>query len=149
MAHEYHRQRRVEFSDTDTAGIAHFSSFFRYMEETEHEFLRSLGLSVHPEPIDGKRYGFPRLASRCEFSKPVRFEDVVDIWLRVARRGKSSITYQFVLRSDGEQVAIGETSVVCCELEGEGKIARADIPETFSEIESAPYELLKFRETKT
>src|SRR5213078_989612 len=38
--------RRVEFADTDMAGIVHFANFFRYMESAEHEFLRSHGLSV-------------------------------------------------------------------------------------------------------
>jgi YbgC/YbaW family acyl-CoA thioester hydrolase len=37
---------RVEFTDTDMAGIVHFSSFFRYMEVTEHAFFRSLGFSI-------------------------------------------------------------------------------------------------------
>ncbi|MEL7264077.1 MAG: hypothetical protein AAFP69_04590, partial [Planctomycetota bacterium] len=39
-------QRRVEFRDTDAAGIVHFSAFFPFMETAEHAFLRSLGLSV-------------------------------------------------------------------------------------------------------
>ena len=38
--------RRVEFCDTDMAGIVHYSNFFRYMEVAEHEFFRSLGFSV-------------------------------------------------------------------------------------------------------
>jgi hypothetical protein len=35
--------RRVEFSDTDAAGIAHFVAFFRWMEQAEHDLLRSVG----------------------------------------------------------------------------------------------------------
>ena len=35
--------RRVEFSDTDMAGIVHFANFYRYMEQAEHDFFRSLG----------------------------------------------------------------------------------------------------------
>ena len=38
--------RRVEFGDTDMAGIMHFANFFRFMEAAETDFLRSLGLSV-------------------------------------------------------------------------------------------------------
>ena len=40
MACEHRLQRRVEFSETDAAGIVHFSNFFRYMEGAEHAFLR-------------------------------------------------------------------------------------------------------------
>ncbi len=38
--------RRVEFGDTDMAGIMHFANFFRFMESAEIDFLQSLGLSV-------------------------------------------------------------------------------------------------------
>ena len=47
MAYEYKMTRRIEFAETDMAGIVHFSNFFRMMEATEHAFFRSLGLSIH------------------------------------------------------------------------------------------------------
>ena len=46
MPTEFSIPRRVQFSETDMAGIAHFSNFFRMMEEVEHAFFRSVGLSV-------------------------------------------------------------------------------------------------------
>ncbi len=52
--------RRVEFRDTDMAGIMHFSAFFTTLESVEHEFLRSLGLSVVME----RRFRAARLAAR-------------------------------------------------------------------------------------
>ena len=45
MASDFTYFRRVEFSDTDTAGLIHFSAMLKYMEEAEHAFYRSLGLS--------------------------------------------------------------------------------------------------------
>ena len=47
VAYEFKIVREVEFSDTDMAGIMHFSNFFRFMEAAEHAFFRSLGLSIH------------------------------------------------------------------------------------------------------
>ena len=58
--------RRVEFSDTDAAGIAHFTAFFRFMEQAEHELLRSVGLSVFM-PVDGEEITWPRVSSKCDF----------------------------------------------------------------------------------
>ena len=49
MTTEFSISRRVEFSETDLAGIMHFTNFYRWMEICEHEFLRSLGLSVDME----------------------------------------------------------------------------------------------------
>ena len=43
MAYEFKATRQVEFSETDMAGIMHFSNFFRFMETAEHGFYRSLG----------------------------------------------------------------------------------------------------------
>jgi acyl-CoA thioesterase FadM len=45
--------RRVQFAETDMAGIVHFSNYFRWMEEVEHAFFRSVG----PERRDGARGG--------------------------------------------------------------------------------------------
>jgi hypothetical protein len=44
--HEFRATRRVEFNETDLAGIVHFSNFFRYMETVEGAFYRSFGQSV-------------------------------------------------------------------------------------------------------
>ena len=49
MPAPFRTTRRVEFADTDMAGIVHFANFFRYMEAAEVEFLRARGLSVKLE----------------------------------------------------------------------------------------------------
>ena len=72
MAWQFIFKKRVEFCETDMAGIVHFSNFFRYMEMAEHAFIRSLGYSVHTE-IDGCRYGWPRVRAECDYRQPIRF----------------------------------------------------------------------------
>src|SRR5215203_509073 len=86
MTNSYQTTRRVEFRHTDAAGIAHFSVFFNYMEEVEHEFLRTVGLSVVLNTDEGP-ITWPRVAVRCDYQNAVRFEDVVDIELHVSRLG--------------------------------------------------------------
>src|SRR5262249_28636825 len=56
---EFQVRRRVQFYETDVAGIVHFSWFFRYMEEAEHAMWREAGLSIHPP---GGEIGWPRIA---------------------------------------------------------------------------------------
>ena len=112
----FRSQRRVEFRDTDAAGIAHFSTFFNYMEEVEHEFLRSLGLSVVMHDDQGV-VSWPRVSAQCDYQGAVRFEDVVDVELSVARVGEKSVTYHFVFRHDGRQVAEGRLTAVCCRMD--------------------------------
>lgn len=113
MAYEYRTSRRIEFADTDMAGIVHFSRFYVFMEQAEHEFLRSLGFSVHME-IDGDLISWPRLRASCEFAAPVRFEDEVEIRLFVRRKGSKSVTYGCEFFKDGVAVANGELTAACC-----------------------------------
>jgi YbgC/YbaW family acyl-CoA thioester hydrolase len=131
MAFEFIQQRRVEFAETDMAGIVHFANFFRWMESAEHAFLRSLGYSVHTSR-DGRATGWPRLKVRCDYSKPLRFEEDVDVVLSVAEVRTRSVRYAFVIRrsSDGEVAARGETVAVHAQLDpAGGRLQAAAIPE--------------------
>ena len=97
--------RRVEFGDTDMAGIVHFANFFRFMESAETAFLRSLGLSVSWRD-DAKKLGFPRVAASCDFLAPARFEDELTIAVSVERVGTKSVTYRHDFSNQrGEAVA--------------------------------------------
>jgi acyl-CoA thioester hydrolase len=113
MSDSYRTTRRVEFRDTDAAGIVHFSAFFFYMESVEHEFLRQLGLSVLSKD-ETSPISWPRVSASCDFKSAVRFEDVLDISLRVARLGEKSVTYEFEFSCAGRHVATGKTVAVCC-----------------------------------
>ena len=113
MAELFRTTRRVEFRDTDAAGIAQFSAFFFYMESVEHEFLRSLGLSVLATD-DAGPVSWPRVSVSCEYQSAARFEELLDVELRIARLGAKSVTYEFAFGRDGHPVATGKTVAVCC-----------------------------------
>jgi len=87
-------RRRVEFRDTDAAGIMHFSMFFVYMEQAEHELLRSLGLSVLEHDASGA-ISWPRVAVACDYRQPLRFEDEFEIEVSISRMGEKSVTSAF------------------------------------------------------
>lgn len=107
----------VQFSETDMAGIVHFANYFRWMEEVEHAFFRSLGMSVSMQH-DGMHVGWPRVAAGCEYFGPVRFEDEVELSLRVTRVGEKSFNYEVDFLLAGRRVALGKITSVCCSLEG-------------------------------
>jgi YbgC/YbaW family acyl-CoA thioester hydrolase len=118
MATPFRTSRRVEFVDTDMAGIVHFSNFFRYMEAAEVDFLRSLGLSVSMRTPEGTWLGFPRVSASCEFIRPARFLDVIDILVQVESVGQKSVTYRFEVEKDGAALARGQITAVCCRTVG-------------------------------
>ena len=113
MSSPFQITRRVEFGDTDMAGIMHFSAYFRYMEAAEHELLRNLGFSVYSE-VDHDVVSFPRVAASCEFHSPARCEDVLEIDVFVRRVGNKSVTYGFEFSQHGRDVASGQMTSVCC-----------------------------------
>lgn len=146
MPYEFKITRRVEFSETDMAGIVHFSNFFRFMEYAEHAFFRSLGYSIHGEN-EGITIGWPRVSAECEYFQPLYFEDDVQIHLLVADIRTRSIRYEFVFRRAGEpqEIARGRITAVCATKdEGTGKLASVAIPEGIREkISVAPSEMLR------
>jgi YbgC/YbaW family acyl-CoA thioester hydrolase len=83
--------RRVEFVETDAAGIVHFSAFFVYMEQAEHQLLRHLGLGVFLRDDEGE-ISWPRVSATCDYRGPARFEDEIQIEVTVERVGEKSET---------------------------------------------------------
>ncbi len=120
--------RRVEFSDTDLAGIVHFSRFFIYMESVEHEFLRSLGTSVVTE-YEGDRIGWPRMSASCDYKAPAFFEDELTVNLRIIRKGSKSLNYAYTFTREDALIAEGEIGVACCVCNPGEKMRAIEIPE--------------------
>jgi YbgC/YbaW family acyl-CoA thioester hydrolase len=119
--------RRVEFADTDMAGIMHFANFFRFMEAAETEFLRTLGLSVSMN-WEGQGIGFPRVSASCDYLKPAHFEDVLEVTVRLARLGRKSVTYAFEFFKDGDVIARGQISSVFCRIGTGHKVESLEMP---------------------
>jgi YbgC/YbaW family acyl-CoA thioester hydrolase len=145
MPYEFKLIRRVEFADTDMAGIVHFSNFFRMMEATEHAFFRSLGFTIHGHE-DGATTGWPRVSAACDYSRPLRFEEEVEIHLLVAEVRSRSIRYQFIFRQPGSgaEIARGSIAAVCATVEkATGKLVPVSIPDAIrARITPAPAEML-------
>jgi acyl-CoA thioester hydrolase len=123
-------QRRIEFGDTDMAGIVHFANFFRFMESAECEFLRSRGLSVKLD-WEGQTIGFPRVAASCDYVAPARFEEVLDVAVSIDRIGAKSVTYAFEFTRAGKRIAVGKVTSVCCRVGAVEDIKGIEIPASY------------------
>ncbi|MFQ5500982.1 MAG: acyl-CoA thioesterase [Phycisphaerae bacterium] len=115
MPREYTTTRRVQFAETDMAGVMHFANYFRWMEEIEHEFFRSLGTSIMSTHED-KPIGWPRVRASCEYFGPVRFEDVVDVQMTITDLTEKSMTYEALFSCNGKRTARGRIKAVCCQM---------------------------------
>ena len=146
MGYEFTIIRRVEFSDTDMAGIMHYSNFFRFMETAEHAFFRSLGFSIMTSNVDPP-VGWPRVHAECDYKAPLRFEDEVEVRLLVSEKRSKALSYLFIFtKLNGAapmEVARGALTVVCVRHDGREMTACAIPKAVADKIEVAPAELLQ------
>ena len=160
MAYEYHYQRLVHWQDTDLAGIIHYANYFRYMDEAETEFYRSVGLH---KLTDSRQEGVmcPRVSAACDFIKPVTFGDELDVHTWISKKGRSSIVFECSFKLGEEdcslqapadsagsdrghrartQVARGRVTAVFVSKGPDGKMKPVAMPERFDRLfEVAPF----------
>ena len=114
MSDYFEWSRLVEFYETDLAGIAHFSNYYRWMESAEHAFLRERGIALHEGGI-----GWPRVHANADFKKPIKFGDRIRVRVKIAELKTRSVRYAFELGVEGsdEIHGTGEMVSVCVDLE--------------------------------
>src|SRR5256885_8355569 len=95
-------RRRIEWMDTDAAGIYHWTTVFRLAEAAEAALHTALGIA------DRTFGATPRLRASGDFRMPLRFNDVVDVRLEVASIGRTSLAQAVEVRRDGELAATAE-----------------------------------------
>lgn len=96
MARKVTIQRRVAFSETDLAGIVHFTNLFKYMEEAEAALFREIDWPL--VDFDGAVWrGWPRVTTEAMFTGPLRFGDVVEVELTLEHLTAKRMTYRFQL----------------------------------------------------
>jgi acyl-CoA thioester hydrolase len=109
---EQAEQARVAWVDTDAGGRIHFTAVFRWAELAETALMRRLGL------LDEAWGNYPRRRVEAEYLKVLRFEDELEIRLRVENVGRTSVTYAWTITKDGEPHVKGRHTVVHVDADG-------------------------------
>ena len=122
---EYRYRRRVQFADTDLAGVVHFSWIVRYMEEAEHALWREAGLTIAPV---GDVLGYPRVSVAVDFKAPLKFEDEFDDLVRITAINRTSISYAHTITRGDTLVATGTMTAVCV-TKKDGQLVAMELPE--------------------
>jgi acyl-CoA thioester hydrolase len=135
VPHTLTLRRRVQFYETDAAGIVHFSTFFRYMEEAEHALWRENGLSIFPA---APTHGWPRVAAAFDYKRPLRFEDEFEVQLRVEQVTTRSLRYACRIECRGEIVAEGGMTIVCVQRDSDHQMRAVPIPEPIAALFRPP-----------
>jgi acyl-CoA thioester hydrolase len=129
----YSALARVAFSDTDAQGVVYYGRYMPYFDLSRVEFHRHLGRAQVGE-VD-----FAMRAVSVEYFAPARFDDLLEIFVRVDRIGTTSITYDHAAyRIDADEgdtlMATAKATVVCVALDERKAVP---VPHEFRELVAA------------
>jgi len=120
----------VRFADVDHAGIVYFPRFFHMFHLAFEELWRArLGPRAYVEMLDRDRLGFPAVHAACDFKAPLKFGDVAEIELAVARLGGKSITFHYRVYRAGEPRTLCADGQVVCAVVDLARFVAVDVPQ--------------------
>jgi acyl-CoA thioester hydrolase len=125
---KYSSLTRVGFSDTDAQGIVYYGRYLPYFDQARVEYARHLEmLATGPE-----EHEFVMRASTIEYHAPARFDDLLEVFIRVSRIGRTSATYECAAyRVDDDVLTVtAQQTLVLVDLEERKACA---IPDSFKE----------------
>jgi acyl-CoA thioester hydrolase len=125
---KYAAYTRVGFSDTDAQGIVYYGRYLPYFDLARVEYHRHLALMMGV----GDDREFVMRASSVEYFAPARFDDLLEVFVRLARIGRTSVTYEcatYRVDDDALMVTAKQTLVL---VDLEERRARP-IPDSFKE----------------
>ena len=103
---------RIYYEDTDTGGVVYYANYLKYMERARTEWLRVLGFDQSALTRDDGIV-FAVRAAALEFLKPARFDDTIDVSVRVAERGRASLTFAQSVTRAATLLCEGTVRVAC------------------------------------
>ncbi len=109
---------RVRYCETDRMAVAHHGSYVAWFEEARTEWMRARGKTYRELEDEGNLLQVVELA--CNYHKPVDYDDVVAIAVRVTAAGKVALTIGYECRRDrdGAVCATGHTKLACVGRDG-------------------------------
>ena len=99
---KFSARTRVGFSDTDAQGIVYYGRYNPYFDLARVEYLRSLGLLQRR----GEVGDFVMRANDVEYFAPAVFDDEIEVFVRVRRIGRTSVTFEFAACLPGEVLMV-------------------------------------------
>jgi acyl-CoA thioester hydrolase len=109
---KYSALARVWFSDTDAQGVVYYGRYLPYFDHARTEYHRHLGGFTTSDRE------FVMRASVVEYHAPARFDDLIEIFVRVSRIGRTSVTYEYAAYrlSDATLMVTAQQTLVLIEL---------------------------------
>ena len=112
---------RVGFSDTDAQGIVYYGRYLPYFDLARVEYHRHLGML----PLERGEHEFVMRACTIEYFAPAVFDDEIEVFIRISRIGRTSVTYEHAARRvpDGELMVTATQTLVLVDLDERRPVA--------------------------
>ena len=120
---------RVRYCETDRMAVAHHGSYVAWLEEARTEWMRQRGKTYRQMEDEGNLLQVVDFI--CHYHKPVDYDDVVAIAVRVAEPGRAAVTLEYECRrvSDGMVCATARTRLACVGRDGKLRRLPAELVE--------------------
>jgi acyl-CoA thioester hydrolase len=124
---KYAAYTRVGFSDTDAQGIVYYGRYLPYFDTARVEYHRHLNLLGTES-----EHEFVMRANAIDYLAPARFDDLLEVFVRLARIGRTSATYEFAAYrvEDDELMVTATQTLVLVDLD---ERRATPIPDSFKE----------------
>ena len=99
---KFSARTRVGFSDTDAQGIVYYGRYLPYFDLARVEYHRKLGVLGMDIGAEGQE--FVMRACTIEYLAPAVFDDLIEVYVRMARIGRTSVTYEFAAYRAGDDL---------------------------------------------
>jgi acyl-CoA thioester hydrolase len=103
MRHEI----RVIFGDTDQMGVVYYANYLRFFESARADYWRSLGRTY--KDLEDAQVAMPVIEAHCNYKKPARYEDLLEVDIRVGEMRTASMRFDYVVYRGTDVLAEGYT----------------------------------------
>jgi len=98
-------------------GYLHHSRYFEYFELGRTELLRAAGLRYRD--LEAKGVLFVVVKVECRFRRPARYDDVLNLHVRITRQSRARIDHAYRLYREGVLLCEGSTILACINPQGQ------------------------------
>ncbi|MBI3089176.1 MAG: acyl-CoA thioesterase [Candidatus Tectomicrobia bacterium] len=144
---EIRKDHRVEFWETDAAGVVYFANFHRLMDTAMMEFFASLPVSLPLREYWGglgsQGYDWVVIDNGCRFLGNCGFGDTLRMHLWVTKRTQRTLHFACAFRKNDRPEEIARGYLVACSTQRRDGATRAvpPLPEVAAQIGVAPWEV--------
>jgi acyl-CoA thioester hydrolase len=107
---------RVRWAEVDPQGIVFNANYLMYFDVAATEYWRAIGC-VYPNAFTEHGVDTFAVKATLEFHAPARFDDVIDVCVRSARLGRTSLRVLLEVHRGADHLVSGELIYVIASAE--------------------------------